>query len=286
MTIRPMTIDDIDPSRVVQAAAFAGPDDPTDPSTFSPEITARQHRRIKHLLAEDAGGCWVADGDDGVVGVALALLRDDLWGLSMLAVRPDLQAKGIGRQLLAASLRYAAKAERLMILSTSDPKAMACYANAGFDLHPQVAAAGKVRRTPPADPRVRPGGPDDAGLADDVDRAVRRAARYGDHLVLAELWSMYVVDDANGRGYAYMRDNGEVEAVAATDDDIATALLWRCLEHAVAKDVEASVEHVNAVQQWAVPVILEAGLSLRPSGPVFWKGDVPPPSYLPSGPWL
>jgi GNAT superfamily N-acetyltransferase len=281
-----MTIDDVDPSRAVQAAAFAGPDDPTDPTTFPPEVTARQHRRIKHLLAEDAGGCWVAESDGNVVGVALALLRDDLWGLSMLAVRPDRQAKGIGRQLLAASLTYAAKAERLMILSTSDPKAMACYANAGFDLHPQVAARGKARRTPPPDPRVRAGGPDDAGLADDVDRAVRRAARYGDQVVLAETWSMYVVDDAHGRGYAYMRDNGEVEAVAATDQATATALLWRCLEHAVAKNVEASVEHVNAAQQWALRVILEAGLSLRPSGPVFWKGDVPPSSYLPSGPWL
>jgi GNAT superfamily N-acetyltransferase len=281
-----MTIDDVEPVRAVQAVAFAGPDDPTDPSTFPPEVTARQHRRIKHLLAEDAGGCWVADGEDGVVGVALALLRDDLWGLSLLAVRPDLQAKGIGRQLLDASLTYAAEAERSMILSTSDPKAMACYANAGFDLHPQVAARGNVRRTPPADPRVRAGGADDVAFADDVDRAVRRAARYGDQLVLAEMWSMYVVDGADGRGYAYVRDNGEVEAVAATNDDVATALLWRCLEHAIARDVEVSVEHVNAAQQWALAVILEAGLSLRPSGPVFWRGDVPPRSYLPSGPWL
>jgi GNAT superfamily N-acetyltransferase len=284
-----MTADDIEAARVVQAAAFAGPDDPTDPSTFPPEVTARQHRRYRHLLAEDAAGCWVADGPDGVVGVALALLRDDLWGLSLLAVQPDLQARGIGRRLLDASLTYAASADRSVILSTSDPKAMACYAGAGFELHPQVAARGKVRRTPPADPRVRAGDAGDAGdltLADDVDRVVRGAARYGDQRVLAEMWSMYVVDDDRGRGYAYVRDNGEVEAVAATDDETATALLWRCLAHAVDKDVEASVEHANARQQWAVRVILEAGLSLRPSGPVFWRGGSPPASYLPSGPWL
>lgn len=281
-----MTTDDIDVARAVQAAAFAGPDDPTDPATFPPEATARQHRRYRQLLAEDPAGCWVAESSAGVVGVGLALLRDDLWGLSMLAVRPDLQANGIGHRLLDATLTYAAGASRATILSTSDPKAMACYAGAGFDLHPQVAGRGKVRRTPPTDPRVRAGGPDDVALADDVDRAVRGAARYGDQLVLAETWSMYVVDDDAGRGYAYMRDNGEVEAVAATDDDIATALLWRCLEHAIAKDVEASVEHANARQQWAVRVMLEAGLSLRPSGPVFWRGGTPPPAYLPSGPWL
>ena len=281
-----MTSDDVDAARTVQAAAFAGPDDPTDPATFPPEVTARQHRRLHEFLTRDAAGSWVAEDDDGVVGVALALRRDDLWGLSLLAVRPDLQAKGIGRQLLGASLSYAADAERLMILSTSDPKAMACYANAGFDLHPQVAATGPVRRTPPPDPRVRPGGLADLELAEQVDRTVRGAARYGDQRVLAEWWSMFVVDDAAGRGYAYVRDNGEVEAVAASDDDTATALLWRCLAHAVEKQVDATVEHANAAQQWAVRVIIEAGLSMRPSGPVFWRGGSPPPAYLPSGPWL
>jgi GNAT superfamily N-acetyltransferase len=286
VTIRPMTADDVEGARAVQAAAMADPGDETDPAKFPPEVTARQRRRFRQLLHEDPGGCWVAECAQGVVGVALALQRDDLWGLSLLAVRPDLQARGIGRQLLDASLTYAADAQRSVILSTSDPKAMACYAGAGFELHPQVAGRGPVRRTAPPDPRVRAGGPADVGLADEVDRAVRGAARYGDQLVLAETWSMFVVDDAGGRGYAYVRENGEVEAVAATDDDIATALLRRCLAHALDKRVDASVEHANAAQQWAVRVMIEAGLSLRPSGPVFWRGGTPPPSYLPSGPWL
>ena len=281
-----MTTDDVEASRVVQALAFAGPDDPTDPSTFPPEVTARQHRRINQFLTHDAAGSWVAEGTNGVIGVALALRRDDLWGLSLLAVRPDCQAKGVGRQLLDASLTYAADAERSVILSTSDPKAMACYAGAGFDLHPQVAARGPVRRPAPVSPRVRAGGPDDVAFADDVDRAVRGAFRGPDQLLLAETWSMFVVDDTDGHGYAYMRDNGEVEVVAATDEATATALLWRCLSYAVDKGVDVSVEHANAGQQWALRVMVEAGLVLRPSGPVFWRGGTPPAAYLPSGPWL
>src|SRR3954465_14819992 len=163
--------------RGVQALAFAGPDDPTDPTTFPPEVTARQHRRINQFLTHDAPGSWVAESDDGVIGVALALRRDDLWGLSLLAVRPDCQAKGVGQQLLAATLTYAADAERSVILSTSDPKAMACYARAGFALHPQVAGRGPVRRPVPASPRVRIAGPADVDFAEDVDRAVRGARR-------------------------------------------------------------------------------------------------------------
>src|SRR3954449_10447905 len=277
-----MTTDDVAASRTVQALAFAGPDDPTDPSTFPAEVTARQLRRINHFLTHDGPGSWVAENADGVVGIALALRRDDLWGLSMLAVRPDCQAKGIGQQLVGASLTYAADAERSVILSTSDPKAMACYARAGFDVHPQVAGRGSVRRLGAGSDRVREGSPADVDFADDVDAVVRGARRGPDQLVLAETWSMFVVDDSGGRGYAYVRDNGEVEVVAATDDETATALLWRCLSYAVDRDVDASVEHANAGQQWAVRVMLEAGLSLRPSGPVFWRGGSPPPSYLPS----
>src|SRR3954447_20423371 len=281
-----MTTSDVEASRVVQALAFAGPDDPTDPTTFPPEVTARQHRRINQFLTHDAPGSWVAESDDGVIGVALALRRDDLWGLSLLAVRPDCQAKGVGQQLLAGTLTYATDARRSVILSTSDPKAMACYARAGFDVHPQVAGRGSVRRLGPGSDRVREGSPADVDFADDVDAVVRGARRGPDQLVLAETWSMFVVDDSGGRGYAYMRDNGEVEVVAATDDETATALLWRCLEYAADRGVEASVEHVNAAQQWALRVMVSAGLSLRPSGPVFWRDATPPPSYLPSGPWL
>ena len=143
-----------------------------------------------------------------------------------------------------------------------------------------------MRRLGPESSRVRPGSPADVDFADEVDRLVRGARRGPGQLVLAETWSMFVVDDSGGRGYAYVRDNGEVEAVAATDDETATALLWRCLSYAADRGVEASVEHANAAQQWAVRVMVEAGLSVRPSGPVFWRGGTPPPSYLPSGPWL
>src|SRR5437763_6856313 len=108
-----MTRDDIEPARVVQALAMAGPDDPTDPSTFPPEATARQHRRYGQFLEHDAPGSWVAEDTDGVVvGIALALRRDDLWGLSLLAVRPDCQARGIGGRLLDAALTYAAETPR------------------------------------------------------------------------------------------------------------------------------------------------------------------------------
>src|SRR3954463_8469412 len=117
-----MTADDVEAARVVQALAFAGPDDPTDPSTFPPEVTMRQHQRYELFLTHDAPGSWVAERSGGVVGIALALRRDDLWGLSLLAVRPDCQAKGIGQQLGEASPTYAADPARGRLPSAGGPR--------------------------------------------------------------------------------------------------------------------------------------------------------------------
>src|SRR5439155_1039043 len=63
-----------------------------------------------------------------------------------------------------------------------DPRAMRCYARAGFELRPAVAAAGIVDRTalPPAHPEIRPGTGDDLALTERASRAVRGATHAPD----------------------------------------------------------------------------------------------------------
>src|SRR5215213_8488892 len=70
-----------------------------EPVPPAPTPPAAAHVRLRHLLATDPGGCWVAD-DGGLAGAALALVREGVWGLSLLIVRPDLQSAGVGRALL------------------------------------------------------------------------------------------------------------------------------------------------------------------------------------------
>jgi GNAT superfamily N-acetyltransferase len=290
VTVRRLAEPDVDGAVNVQIAAFDDHDlqwgVPLPETT--PERIDAQQRRIRHFLTHDPEGAWVAaDAGGRVLGVALALRRERLWGLSLLAVDPAAQSRQIGRRLLDAALGYAEAGGPAVILSSRDPRAMHRYASAGFALHPQVRATGPVTATRLRAPElpVREATPADFRLADEVDRAVRGAPRGPDHEMLASQGVMFVVDSDDRRGYAHLH-GGRVRTLAASDDATASALLWRALAHAADLGTEAVVEHVAGNQQWAVRTVVEAGLSIAPSGPAFWRGRTPPGVYLPSGPYL
>lgn len=74
--------------------------------------------------------------------------------------------------------------------------------------------------------------------------------------------------------------------LAATEPAAARDLLWACLER-TPPDEKADVDWITGRQNWAVPVSLDAGLSLSAAGPICTRGDLGPLTpYLPSGPFL
>jgi GNAT superfamily N-acetyltransferase len=239
--------------------------------------------RIHHLLERDAGGAWVAEDDGRVVGAALAIDRDGVWGLSLLVVLPGHQSQGIGRMLLEAALAYADGGRRGgIILASPDPRALRAYARAGFDAHACLDAVGHPQvPEPPA--TVREGGDGDLPLTEAVDRAVRGAPHGSDIDAALRAGSrLFVVPD---RGYAVVGPGG-IRLLAALDDGAARDLVLGAL-HAMPAGAEAHVEWITSAQQWALQPVLDAGLALRPGGAVFVRGDVGPLTpYLPSGAYL
>src|SRR5215218_727832 len=103
---------------------------------------ARQHARIRHLLDTDPGGCWVAEHHGRVEGVALALVREGVWGFSLFGLAEPLQGRGAGRALFERCWEYGAGARGHLILSSTNPSAMAIYARSGLPIRPCVAFAG------------------------------------------------------------------------------------------------------------------------------------------------
>jgi len=226
----------------------------------------------------------VAERDGEVVGAALALLREGLWGLSLLFAEPSVQGEGVGRELLARARAYGDDARGWMILSSVDPRAMRAYARLGLAMHPSVAAVGApVGMTVTGE--VRPGGAADLPLTEAVDRAVRGAAHGEDLLSMVEAGNRMLV--APGRGYAVLR-GGQVRICAAFDEDGARTVLRGALAQLAAEGREAYVTWLTAAQPWALDVCLEARLELRADeGCVFLGGDVGPfHPYLPSGAYL
>ncbi|MFL5846521.1 MAG: GNAT family N-acetyltransferase [Solirubrobacteraceae bacterium] len=275
MEIRPMRQDDVEPLVDVCADALWGPVEPVN--------RPRQAERIAYLLRSDPGGAWVADHDGAPVGCALALLREDVWGLSLFALSEAHRTRGTGRRLLNAALEYGAGSRGGIILSSEHPAAMRLYARAGFDLRPCVSLTGVVRNPPAAPAGVRDVAAADLAWMDDVARAVRGAA-YGPDL----RWWM---DDGTrarcvaDRGWLVGR-GPKVAALLARDEDAAGMLLADHLA-AVAPGESVELLFVSAGQDWAVQAGLEAGLALTPDGPVFTRGALGSlRAWIPSGAFL
>jgi len=284
--VRPLAEADVAAAFDVSTTAFDALDSanhrPSDP--VDDEGTRRGRARIAHLLDTDPGGSWVAADGGAVVGIALALRREDLWGLSLLTVHPRFQSIGLGRQLLDVALRYGEGCGGGLILSSVDPRAIRRYGRAGFSLLPCVRAVGEVRAALEPTQEVRPATVSDLELCAEASRAVRRAAHTADiRFALNQGFSVLVSEQSSGVGFAVHR-HGSAVLLAATRPEIAADLLRACLAAGTAR---VGAYYVTHAQPWAIDVVLDAGLSIEPHGPVFARGDVGPLApYLPSGAFL
>ena len=287
--VRLMAPDDVDGAYRSDSIALAETaEEKEQVSRRSSEEVERRKARYRHLLATDPGGCWVAVDGERAVGSALALRRESLWGLSLFAVDAAYRGAGIGRRLLERALSYAEDCRGAIIASSAHPAAMRRYALAGFELLPTLMASGSVKReTLPAVPTVRDGTDTDLELVAEVDRRVRGASHGPDlEFLLGIGGHLLICERPDGRGYAFERE-GSSPLLAATHPAVAAELLWACLAEAQGTE-EVEVRWLTAAQsRWAMPVVLGAGLTLSPAGPLCVRGELGPLApYLPSGPFL
>jgi GNAT superfamily N-acetyltransferase len=237
--------------------------------------------RTRHFLQHDPGGCWVAEDDSGIVGIATSLRRETLWCLATYAVLPDRQGQGIGKPLMAAAMQHGRSCTRAMLSASSDARAARIYRQAGFDLHPQMYLRGTVDRdTIPVLEKVRDGSAADIDLMDSLDRAARGAGHGVDHELMLRFWRLLVSDTSTGAGYAYLDERGRLGLLAASNRRTATRLLWAALAEGPA---EAVVPHVTAANQWVLDVCLAARLTLHQEGYLGLRGMKPPAPYVHNG---
>jgi ribosomal protein S18 acetylase RimI-like enzyme len=200
----------------------------------------------RHALRHDAERFWVAQADSEVVGFAVGILREDVWYLAALHVRPAFQAYGVGSELIRKSLDGTTPAMALTVFTDAiNPASNGLYMRFGLLaqeplLHfdgpidaarpnwPAVPRAGAVDPRPARLAARAISWPADRIVLEDLDRVTLGAARGIDH----ELWSGVptaagIVFERDGivRGYAYASASGYLGPVAMHDPvDIAQAL--------------------------------------------------------------
>jgi hypothetical protein len=278
--IRPMRDEDVaDADRVCVDVLYTTFDDEAESVR-----AARQHARIRHLLETDPGGCWVAEHEGRVEGVALALIREGVWGFSLFGVAEKLQGRGVGRDLFARCFAYGAAARGHLILSTTNPSAMGIYARTGVPIRPCVAFAGipDLERAPALD-GVADAGAAGIPLADAIGRELRGAGHGRDLPVpMAHGARLLVFEE---RAFALARE-GNIIMLGARDEEAARRMLW-ALFLTAGPGATVNVDFLTSGQDWALPVCLDARLQLSPDGPMFAGGDLGPLApYIPSGAYL
>lgn len=276
MDLRPLSEDTVEAALDVMVGSLPVP----------PEFAAGHREwialRTRRLLETDPAGCWVAVDGDAVIGASMALVRDGVWGLSMLAVDLERHGQGAGGRLLRAALTHAEGTRAGIICSTEDPRATRLYARAGFDLRPCVSAAGVVDLAAlPAGLRSRPS--EDVEAASAISRAIRGGAYHPADLAMAAGHPGNGLLLLGDRGFALHREDGSPSMLCATDEEAAVDLLWSCFATAP-RGGSVHVDLITAGQDWAVRACLDARLALSADGPVFTRGELGPlRPWLPSG---
>jgi GNAT superfamily N-acetyltransferase len=282
--IRPMTTHDLPAAERVTAIGYHELDTRMfrrswpEPQLRPPDRVPGWLHRAGHLLGTDPGGCWVAEQDGELLGVAVSFIREQMWFLASFAVLPASQGLGLGKALLAPALEYGRGCLRAMLNASNDPKAVRRYHAAGFTLYPQMFLSGRPDRSRiPVLDRVRDGGLGDIDLMNSVDRQTRGAAHGPDHELLLGLHRLVVCESSTGHGYAYV-DQG-TQLLAATDRRTAALLLWEAL----ASSDDVLVGHITPENSWAIDVGMAARLDLDQGGYQALRNMRSPKPYLAHG---
>ena len=244
---------------------------------------------------------------EGIVAFASAVVRDHVWFLSMLFVLPEVQAQGLGRDLLRRVLPADGDAmARATATDSAQPISNALYALAdivprmpllnltGLPQRPEAFAelpAG-VSAVPFEEIVAQSNGDGHRRLASAVDALDRELLGFEhphDHRFLREQdrhgW-LYLGPDGGALGYGYSSASGRVGPVLVRDEALLDPVLGHLL--AAVEPRGAFITWIPGTADRALVPALRSGLRLEPF-PLLLCWDRPPTDfgrYLPISPGL
>ena len=267
-----------------------------------------------HLRATDPERFVVAvtpdeadPGEDRVIGFAVALQRDHVWFLSMLFVLPDVQLRGLGRELLARVLPHDGQITvRATATDSAQPISNALYSTygivprlpllnlVGLPTRPEAFEPFPSGVTPVAFEGIVEGGRSDghrllAATVDGLDRELLGFSRAVDHAFMRQQdrrgW-LFRGPDGSSLGYGYSAESGRLGPILVRDP----ALLGPAMGHLLGAVQPRGpfITWIPGAADRALLPALAAGLRLDPF-PILLCWDRPPTDfgrYLPISPGM
>ena len=279
-----------------------------------PDDLAIMQRHYRHVHSTDPERFVVATQDDPevsggerIVGFTVATVRQHVWFLSMLFVLPEVQAQGLGRDLLRRVLPADSDGmARATATDSAQPISNALYALHGIvPRTPLLSLIGHVQRpeafaelpmgvsaVPFEEIVARSNGDGHRRLAstvEAVDRELLGFERPHDHRFLREQdrhgW-LYLGPDGGALGYGYSSASGRVGPVLVRDEALLDPVLGHLL--AAVEPRGAFITWIPGTADRALVPALRSGLRLEPF-PLLLCWDRPPTDfarYLPISPGL
>lgn len=289
--VRPMVRSDIDQVLKIARHAYVEPVNQTEYDGLDPWAdSARQavegdriapRDMARHILRTDPALCLVLEEDGKIRGAVMAVDREGLVVMSMVAVRPKHQGRGYAEAMLAHIRTVLDSHSRAMAVARATESIELLFPW-NFDIHPAMRAAGPIDRSKlPAVHSVRDGDESDLDFITALDRRLRGAARGPDHELFLANARLHVVKDKKGKGtgYAYAYPNGSPVTLVATSTTAARELLVTCLAGSSSGDVPL-ISNITGEQRWAFDVARRLGMVLHLAGPVIVRGMALPTPYL------
>ena len=236
-----------------------------------------------HLLDHDGARSFVAEESGRVVGFSAAWVRENVWFLSALFVRPECQGRGVGKRLMSLAWGEG-YVRRFTITEALQPVSTASYARRGLiPTTPILRFAGKPRGSAPE--QLEPTSPDPEALRL-LDRAAYGFDRTVDHRFWKDTAASATLWLASGEpaAYSYVSANGLIGPVAGRGEADAAKALRAELARSADRNICVGVPGSSAE---LVEVALTAGLRMEDPGLLLVSPPVDPPRALAiHGDWL
>ncbi len=228
----------------------------------SPRNRVALVRLYAHMLAHSHGRWWVAEQNGRIIGFSGSADYQDMVYLGFLFVLPELQASGIGRQLLEMSMHDSAY--RAVAIASYQPVSAALYSWYGMTPRvPIYMLTGAPRTELPALPRGLVVRPLSVAAAQPLDEEVCRLARPWDHDWWESMgrarYGLFEGDDLVA--YGYMQPTGRLGPFVARRSEDVLPFVAELMRRA--PEVEAWMINVPGAANETFVALLHAGMRLE-----------------------